>query len=90
MILTIANFFYYLFTLETSHFSDTSSIGNVFSTLWKSLSEWLFNLGGGGSSVSVEFTPDLFEILAVVLSFVLLLGLALWIVRVVWRLFTLR
>lgn len=90
MIVSLSNFFYYLFTGLSGHFSDSSGIGGIFTKLWLSLDELLFNLGGGGAEISVSYTPDLFETLSVFFAFFLLIGLTLFIVRVIWRLFTLR
>lgn len=90
MIVSLANFFYYLFTGLSGHFADSVGIGGVFTKLWQSVGELFFNLGGGGSEISVSYTPDLFETLAVFFAFFLLIGLTFFIVRVVWRLFTLR
>lgn len=90
MIVNIANFFYYLFTGLTGHFENSTDIESVFSNAWKAILEALFNLGGGGSSVTFDISVDWFGVASVALAFVLLIGLAVWLLKMIWRLFTLR
>ena len=90
MIVSIANFFYYLFTGITSHFGAFDEIGSLLNTAWKAIQESLFNLGGGGSAVAFDIQPDWFGLVSVVLAFSLLIGLAVCLLKMVWRLFTLR
>lgn len=90
MILSIANFFYYLFTGVSGHFTAFDQIGTLLNTIWMSIQEALFNLGGGGSAVTFDMRPDFVGLIAVVLAFVLVIGLAVWILKMIWRLFTLR
>ena len=90
MIVSIANFFYYLFTGTSGHFTAFSEIGTLLNTIWMSIQEALFNLGGGGSSVAFDVKPDFVGLTSVVLAFVLVIGLAVWILKMIWRLFTLR
>ena len=91
MIVSIANFFYYLFTGLQGHFTGSDGIQSLIGDTWKAVNELFYNLGGGSSTgVTFDISVDWFGLVSVILALVLVIGLSVWILKMIWRLFTLR
>ena len=87
MIITLANFFYYLFTGMPDLIADMADFNVIVDGAFNWVMALAANLGGASNS-QVELSPLPF--VCVVLALVVLIGFAWWLVKTIWRIFTWR